>query len=94
MTTDADDPLAALRARFLARCQDDLAVLERAIAEPADLQNADIKLTVHRLSGTAGVFGFSALSALAAPIDDCLHGDKEPGLESLRVLADALRAIF
>lgn len=93
MTTADDDPLAALRARFLARCQDDLAILERVIAAPADLQDPELKFTVHRLSGTAGVFGFSALSALAAPIDDCLHDGKDPTIGSLVALVDALRKI-
>ncbi len=92
--TATDDPLAALRARFLERCRDDLAVLEGVLADPHGPQRSDLKFTVHRLSGTAGVFGFADLSALAAPIDECLHEALDPTPQSLEALADALRSIL
>jgi HPt (histidine-containing phosphotransfer) domain-containing protein len=94
VTETPDDPLAALRARFLARCQDDLAVLEQALAKPAACPDDALKFTVHRLSGTAGVFGFTDLSNLAAPIDDCLQDHRTPAPESLRALAEALAALL
>lgn len=88
------DPLAALRDRFLARTAGDLEIIEKSVAEVEYRSHETLKYSVHRLSGTAGMFGYSAISTLAAPIDDLLHEDAAPSVEQLRALAAALRAIL
>ncbi|KQY91315.1 Hpt domain-containing protein [Brevundimonas sp. Root1423] len=81
------DPLEALRARFIERCRTDLAVLKAAPDE------AELALTIHRLAGSAGSFGFPTISAIAADIDMSLRSGDARSREQLdnliRVLEDA-----
>lgn len=85
----AVDPLKALRQRFLARCAEDLAILQRAAAGEA---HPSLKVVVHRLSGTAGTFGFWEISQAASPIDDVLHEGGAPSPDQLEALASAVKA--
>lgn len=79
------DPISALRARFIARAADDLAALQKA--------DADRGGVIHRLAGTAGVFGFGDLSALAAVVDDQLHAGQAVDADDWTRLMAALEAV-
>lgn len=69
------DPLAPLRAKFLARVADDLVKLRAA-----ETSTKDKHYIVHRLAGAAGVFGYRAITDLARDLDDLLldHGEAAP----------------
>lgn len=96
MTTWADstDPFALLRRRFLARCGEDLVLVERALVEPALRSDPELRAAVHRLSGAAGTFGYPAVSERAGRIDDGLHAHGVAEGEHLQALAEALRTIL
>ena len=61
-------PLEMLRDRFRDRAAADRGTLE-VLAE-GDLKSGELRRLIHNLSGTAGIFGFGALSQAAAEIDD------------------------
>jgi CheY-like chemotaxis protein len=82
------DPLAPLRARFLERTAADLEVLRRPEADPETTASV-----VHRLSGTAGVFGFAEISRLAGVVDDQMHAGQAPDPQALAALIDSLEAL-
>ncbi len=90
----AVDPIAAVRSNFLARCQRDVAVLETALASPDPTSRDAIKLTVHRLSGAAGVFGFAAIGVMAAALDDVMQDGEDPEPAEVKALVDAVKAIL
>ncbi len=85
------DPLAALRARFLDRCGEDLARL-RAFRETEPAPR-ELRAVIHRLAGTAGVFGYAQVSALALRLDDDLHADIPLDPAEVEALADLLTAL-
>jgi HPt (histidine-containing phosphotransfer) domain-containing protein len=80
------DPLAALRARFLARAADDLAWIRATGGSPQD----ELLARVHKLAGSGGVFGYPDLSALAAALEDDI---REGRPADLTTLASALAAL-
>lgn len=82
------DPLAPLRARFLERVQADLEILRRPSADPVETARL-----VHRLAGSAGIFGFSEVSRLAAIVDDEFHAGGAPSEPALADLVAALEAL-
>lgn len=84
------DPLAPLRAKFLERCVADEAVL--AAANPA-APSEEVRMTVHRLSGAAGVFGHPQISEMARLLDDQLHDDGCMAPADRDALVEALRAL-
>jgi HPt (histidine-containing phosphotransfer) domain-containing protein len=94
LSTDSADPFGPLRARFLARCREELALVERAIAEPDMGPGPLLRAAVHRLAGAAGTFGFPAVSDRAGRVDDVLHDGNAPRLADLEALAEALRAVL
>ncbi|MET3780763.1 HPt (histidine-containing phosphotransfer) domain-containing protein [Brevundimonas sp. 1080] len=63
------DVLATLRARFLERCEDDVARLQDLLAQD-DLGAELMRGLVHSLSGAAGTFGFPEISLAAGAVDD------------------------
>ena len=69
--SDAEAAIAALKARFLTRAADDLAMLRRWSAAGARADQAHQRI-VHRLAGAAGTFGFAEVSALAKRVEDSL----------------------
>ena len=90
--SDVAAAIANLRARFLARSQDDLAALRRwsdAGARPDD----DHRRILHRLAGAAGTFGFHELSERAKRAEDALHAGRPPAAEQLRALLDELAKV-
>ncbi|MCA0010865.1 Hpt domain-containing protein [Mesorhizobium sp. B292B1B] len=70
----SNDPFAALRQRFLARCADQLAALkatrERSAA-PGTSGDALARIA-HSLAGAAGTFGFAEISARASALEALL----------------------
>lgn len=64
-----DDKMAQLRTRFLERAKDERAQL---IAATATMDRAEILRLSHGLSGSAGVFGFPAISLHAQAVEEAL----------------------
>ncbi len=62
------DPLASLRERFRARVMADRAELE--VLARGDPTSAELRRLVHNLAGSAGTFGYGALSQAAIEVDD------------------------
>jgi HPt (histidine-containing phosphotransfer) domain-containing protein len=83
----------ALKLRFRERCSSDLVVLQQMLRAPETVSPTVFKTLVHQMSGAAGAFGFSALSALAMRLDDQLSDGKPPSREQVQGLIDALRAL-
>ncbi len=83
-----NDPLAPLRAKFLARAAQDLALLR---SDEASIK--DRHYVVHRLAGAAGVFGYAEVTELARDLDDLLlaQGDAPP--EAFSALISALEGL-
>ena len=81
----------ALRLRFVARCADDLALIDRSVSDRTFQMSELLQNTIHRLSGSAGTFGFPALGDLAQVIDDDLARGAVPSLKSIHALADGLK---
>lgn len=80
------DPLAPLRAKFIARCAEDLLVVQAGSAAP------DLPRVVHRVAGVAGMFGYNALGELAGRIDERAHAGRGFAERELAELASALEA--
>lgn len=76
-----EDPFASLRAKFLARCRSDAERL-RALAQ-SDPATIDV---VHRLSGSAGTFGYAELSKGAEALEDALRDGRPARNEWARLL--------
>ncbi|HEY2659365.1 MAG TPA: Hpt domain-containing protein [Caulobacteraceae bacterium] len=88
-----NDQLQVLKLRFLERCSRDLALIERALEDPAVSITGDFVETLHKLSGSAGSFGYPAISELAGRVDDELMSGAPPSRESLLALAQGLRGL-
>jgi HPt (histidine-containing phosphotransfer) domain-containing protein len=83
-------PLDHLRSKFLVRCAGDLGLLEGTDLEsPSDAA----RLAVHRLAGTAGMFGWEALGQLAMTIDDQLHAGEPIEPPKFDALLTQLRSL-
>lgn len=78
------DPLQALRLLFIERCRTDLARLKAPSGED------ELALTIHRLSGSAGSFGFPEISVLAADIDVRIRNGEARSSDQLDALIRAL----
>lgn len=86
-----EDRMAALRGRFTERCPSDAAALRQAWT---DRDHAELRRILHGLAGSAGVFGYSELSASAREIEDALDSEAEEAIEArLRALLLNLEAI-
>lgn len=77
------DALAPLRAKFVARCAEDLAIVRAGPSEP------ELPRVIHRLAGVSGMFGFDDLGVLAQRLD---AQDTGPSEGDLALLARALEA--
>lgn len=82
------DPLAALRERFRSRAKADRAKLE--LLASGDLASDELRRVVHNLAGTAGTFGYGALSQAAVEIDDQMASGLPADPTSLARLKDRL----
>lgn len=81
------DPLLQLRRRFLTRAAEDLQQLLAA----GDL--SEVQALVHRLSGSAGVFGYAAVSEAARIVDDALMAGAAPPPGAREDLVSALESL-
>ncbi|WP_310225502.1 Hpt domain-containing protein [Sphingobium xenophagum] len=67
-----DERLAHLRARFIARCRAELAIIEAD-----DISDQDLQHMAHRAAGMAGTVGLKELGIAAAHLEDALlRGDQ------------------
>ncbi len=78
--------MAPLRAKFAARCAEDLLVVRAGAGAP------DLARIVHRIAGMAGMFGYGALGELAGRIDERAHAGQGFAEGDLAELASALEA--
>lgn len=81
--------MQSLRARFLARATEDLAVLRGVSPDRA----AEVLATVHRLAGAAGIFGFPEVSRLASTAEEALRGEGSAPGPALAELIAALASL-
>lgn len=99
---DASDPLADLRRRFVERARLRLAELDAALAGPATARA--VAAVAHQLAGSAGTFGYGALSRAAAALEDAVRDGWPPDtliepsrlgdrVAALRAAAAALEAV-
>lgn len=66
------DPLAELRARFIARCRERITGL-RTLIDGAAGEGTSVEALVrlaHQLAGAAGTFGYATLGRTAATLED------------------------
>jgi HPt (histidine-containing phosphotransfer) domain-containing protein len=81
--TSFDAKMEPLRQRFVARSRQDLSQL---LAHQSDcpLAPVDLRALVHRLAGSAGLFGYPAISALACDVEtELLQGGEAATLPQL-----------
>ena len=84
------DPLETLRQRFVERAKADADGLEQALLQG---DRSEMERVVHGFSGTAGVFGYRALSEQAAVLDAQFARGAPPDENGLRDLIRAARAV-
>ena len=82
----SNDPLAALRGRFLARAAEDLAWIRASGGAPAE----ELLARVHKLAGSGGVFGHPQVSAAAAAVEAALREGEPVDLGPLVAVLEAL----
>ena len=73
----AEQAIAALREKFLARLPSDRAAIERATGDP---KHDGLRHLAHGLAGSAGIFCFPRLSRMAGSVDIAL-GANPPDAE-------------
>lgn len=83
--SEFDERMGQLRARFLVRAEDERAQL---VAACAAMNRNEIKRLSHGLSGSAGVFGFPAVSLDAQAVEEGV--DENAGDAELRALCSTL----
>lgn len=88
-----DDRYRDLQRRFVARCLSDLPILEQAAQGLEPVHPETLRLTVHRMAGGAGTFGYHDLSRLAGEVDDHLMESSRPPAERLRALIAMIQAL-
>jgi HPt (histidine-containing phosphotransfer) domain-containing protein len=54
---------------------------------------ADARRAAHRLRGSAGIYGFAALGAIAAALDELLHADHAPDSSARARIHENLREL-
>jgi chemotaxis protein histidine kinase CheA len=89
-----EDRLAALRQRFRDRANAESRALETIVLEleagiPGGARQGEIKRIAHSLAGAGGTFGFSAISACAAELEEFVSD-----LPDSPELAGACRALI
>ena len=85
---DAERELAELRAIYAAELPGLIQRLAELSADaPCDPQAArEAKNAAHRLRGTAGSYGFSAVTEIAGKIEDAIEGDRAAIPDLIRAL--------
>ena len=85
--------MVRIRERFLVRVREDLVHLEAHRADAA-LPREELRMTVHRLAGSAGLFGFHALTEAAADLDEKLAAGAGADSAMLDRLIDELKRVL
>ncbi len=91
--SDFGATMDALAQRFLVRCAEDLPKLQQCRAGSAE-ERGDLRLIAHRMSGSAGLFGYKEVGALAAQVDEELSANGPTEAPTLPALVDALEALL
>lgn len=81
-----NDPLAALRARFVTRAAGDLAWIRETGGQPAD----ELLARAHKLAGSGGTFGYPEVSRAAAALEDDLRAGAEADVSDLVAALEAV----
>lgn len=92
----ATQPVAMddLRARFLVRAQEDCDKLQNLRVASSDSAVAEMAFLVHRLAGTAGVFGFDEVSEIAGDIDNRVAEGARASRREIDTLIAALQRML
>ena len=90
--TDFGATMETLRRRFIARAEDDLTRL-REHRRHQTLERSELITIIHRLSGSAGLFGYPEISALAGEVETSL-AQNSADETSLANLLDALEQVM
>ena len=89
--------LDGLRRKFVDRSVEQMMELQSLAdgheREFGPAQSADVLTTVHRLSGSAGTFGFEDLSDKAGALEDAIRVSASPGL-TLTLVREHLLGIW
>lgn len=87
---DADPQMGDLRRLFLARLRAERTEIEAA----RTARDAASALPIlHRMAGSAGIFGFPDLSRAAGECEDAVRSGAEPDLEDLLRIVDRHLAV-
>jgi HPt (histidine-containing phosphotransfer) domain-containing protein len=90
--SDVEAALAGLKARFLARADEDLAALRLWAEACGEVDDAHRRL-LHRLAGAAGTFGFHALSTRAKDAEDAIGAGAGASAPEVCAVLDELARI-
>ena len=91
MNDDISKMMTVLRQRFTVRCAERAAALSRA-CDASDLET--VRSLAHDITGSAGMFGFPALSDEAQRLSGaCRLGRDEETLRAARMLSASLLAL-
>ena len=82
--TEFDGRMAVLKDKFLERCRSDAAILAAHSQQNPD----DLMAIIHRLSGSAGIFGFADLSNTAERAEDALRDGLDADAAIARLIAE------
>lgn len=92
MTAGPDTALEALKRRFVIRCAADLAQLE-AYAGGAGVSREDLRFLLHRLAGSARIFGHGPVGDLAGELETVLLEEPADAAVPVDALIAELRAL-
>jgi len=84
--------MAALRARFAARCAGDLARL-RELAATGGIDSDEARALAHSLAGAGATFGFPDVSTAAGRLDDAHVEGRTPSRAEIAALIASLEAV-
>lgn len=84
--------MAALQARFVARCAGDLERL-RELANAGEPGTGEMRLLAHSLAGAGATFGFPGVSTAAGLLDDAFVAGQAPSEAEVGALIAALEAV-
>ena len=91
--SDVQTAMARLAQRFLARCEAELPKLKDCVASSTDV-HGDLRHIVHKMSGSAGIFGYDAVGTLAAQVEGELLAGQPVATTSLPALIHALGTLL
>lgn len=84
------DPLAALKASFRIRSAEDANAIDAALDRDG-MSDVEIERLVHRLAGSADLFGYPVIGAATRAIDAVFAEGRRPDVQSLRALSCTIR---